>query len=377
MKKGGARPSGRTSEAAPRGFAGKPAGHTAARGKGEGEHYTPVKAGRPPARPADRPEQDFRPRGAAGAKAGPKPPGRRPEPRADRPVSRAGRDSRETPEKRVARPERDFRTRDKGPRAEEAIPARAPEHAEADERVAGINPVLELLRSGGRPLDALYIDREKGGPQFQQMVTLARRAGVQVKVVPKAALDGMSGGARHQGAVAAVSPKAYDDPYAMAEKALAKDKKPILVVLDGVEDPQNLGAIIRTAEGAGADGVVIPEHRAAHLSAAVARASAGALEHVPVAKVSNIAGYLDFLKGKGFWIVGLAGEAGKDYSLFGMDVPLAVVLGGEGSGIRPIVRNACDALVSIPMLGKVSSLNVSVSAGIILYEAVRQRKKSG
>jgi 23S rRNA (guanosine2251-2'-O)-methyltransferase len=158
------------------------------------------------------------------------------------------------------------------------------------------------------------------------------------------------------------------------EKALAKGKLPLLLILDGIEDPQNLGAIIRTAESAGVDGIIIPEHRAAHLSSAVARASAGALEHMPVAKVFNIAGFIGALKDKGFWVLGLAGEAEQDYTAFDMNLPLAVVLGSEGSGIRPLVRKSCDALVSLPMLGKVSSLNVSVASGIMLYEIIRQRK---
>ncbi|MHB8173154.1 MAG: 23S rRNA (guanosine(2251)-2'-O)-methyltransferase RlmB [Nitrospirota bacterium] len=239
--------------------------------------------------------------------------------------------------------------------------------------VAGINPVLELLRSGSRPIDALFIDKDKGGSQFEQMLAIARQKGVQVRVVPRAALEKMAFGVRHQGVVATVPPKEYSDPYKLAEDAINKGKSPLLVILDGVEDPHNLGAIIRTAEGAGADGLVIPEHRAAHLTSTVSRASAGALEHIPVAKVSNLANYLDFIKEKGFWAVGLTGDAKDAYNKPDLTVPLALVLGGEGAGIRPVIRNSCDMLVSLPMLGKVLSLNVSVAAGIMLYEVIRQR----
>jgi 23S rRNA (guanosine2251-2'-O)-methyltransferase len=275
-------------------------------------------------------------------------------------------------ERRPVRKEQPPEERREAVTHETAAPGPLPQGAE--DRVMGINPVLELLRSGGRPVDALYIDKDKGGKLFGELVTLARKKGIPVKVVPKAALDGMSGALRHQGAVAVVSPKGYEDPYGLVEGALAKGGLPLILILDGVEDPQNLGAIIRTAESAGVDGVIIPEHRAAHLSSAVARASAGALEHMPVGKASNIVGFIGYLKEKGFWILGLAGEAERDYTTFDMNAPLAVVLGGEGSGIRPLVRKSCDALVSMPMLGRVSSLNVSVAAGIMLYEIIRQRK---
>jgi 23S rRNA (guanosine2251-2'-O)-methyltransferase len=241
--------------------------------------------------------------------------------------------------------------------------------------VAGINPVLELLHSGDRPIDILFIDKDKGGSQIEQMLAMARKKGIQIRIVPRAALDKMAFGIRHQGAVATVPPKEYADAYELAEVALKKGKIPLLVILDGIEDPHNLGAIIRTCEGAGADGVVIPEHRAAHLTSTVSKVSSGALEHMPVAKVPNLANYLEFLKEKGFWTVGLAGDAKEVYSKPDLTVPLALVLGGEEAGIRPVVKNSCDMLVSLPMLGKVSSLNVSVAAGVMLYEVIRQRAK--
>ena len=247
----------------------------------------------------------------------------------------------------------------------------------SDEMVIGINPVLELLRSGSRPIGALLVDKDKGGPQFEEMIRLARKSNITLKVVPRSALDNVSNLGRHQGVVASVAPKPYADPHEMVADALKKSKTPLIILLDGVEDPHNLGAVIRTAESCGADGIVIPEHRAAHLTAAVSRASAGALEHMPVAKVANLVTFIEYLKEQGFWSIGLAGEAAQDYTTFDLTTPLAVVVGSEGTGIRPIVRKACDMLASIPMLGKVSSLNVSVATGIILYEAVRQRRSKG
>jgi 23S rRNA (guanosine2251-2'-O)-methyltransferase len=244
---------------------------------------------------------------------------------------------------------------------------------EHDDRLFGINPVLELLRSGGRVADTIYVDKDKGGKLIGEIIKNARNAGVTLKMVPKEAVDKMSDGIRHQGVVAMVTPKEYDDPDEMIKAAFAKSDKPLLLLLDGVEDPRNLGSIIRSAEASGTDGVVIPEHRSARLNATVANTSAGALEHMRVAKVMNLKTYIAKLKESGFWILGVEGGSQKNYTDFGMDVPMAIVLGGEGTGLRDVVKTSCDAVVSIPMLGKVGSLNVSVAAGIALYEVVRQR----
>lgn len=246
---------------------------------------------------------------------------------------------------------------------------------ELEGKVVGLNPVIELLKSGGRKVDTVFIDSSKGGKLFNDIMSSARRLGITVKLVPKEALDGMSPGIRHQGAVAVVSPKEYADPEELVKAALEKPVPPLFVLLDGVEDPQNLGSVIRTADAAGADGVFIPEHRAAHLSASVSRASAGALEHVPVAKVGNMAAFIEELKKSGVWVVGIETGSGHGYAGFNMDVPLAVVLGSEGAGVRPVVLKACDEVVSLPMRGRVNSLNVSVAAGIVLYEVIRQRMK--
>jgi 23S rRNA (guanosine2251-2'-O)-methyltransferase len=243
--------------------------------------------------------------------------------------------------------------------------------------VAGLKPVLELLASGDRPISSLLVDKDKGGKVFEQIIADARRAGIKVMVVPKGALDRVAGPVHHQGAVAVVSPKKYEDADELADRALAKGTPPVIVILDGVEDPHNLGAVIRAAESAGADGVIIPDRNAANLTAAVARASAGALEHMPVARIPNLSNFIEKIKEKGFWVVGLAGEAKSNYTSFDMTGPIAIVLGSEGTGIRPLVRQNCDELVSLPMMGKVSSLNVSVASGIILYEVLRQRAAKG
>jgi len=247
------------------------------------------------------------------------------------------------------------------------------EPVEHDDRVCGINPVMELLRSGGRAADTIYVDKDKGGKLIGDIIKGARKNGVTLKLVPKEAVAKLAAGVRHQGVVAMVTPKAYADGDEMIKKALAGSGKPLIVLLDGVEDPRNLGSIIRSAEAAGVDGVVIPEHRAARLNATVAKSSAGALEHMPVAKVTNLAAFIKKLKDSGFWILGVEGGSDKNYTDFGMDVPLAIALGGEGTGLRDVVKDVCDAVVSIPMLGRVGSLNVSVAAGIALYEVVRQR----
>jgi 23S rRNA (guanosine2251-2'-O)-methyltransferase len=183
----------------------------------------------------------------------------------------------------------------------------------------------------------------------------------------------MAGNNAHQGVVAVTSAKQYNDLDDLVEAK--RGQYSLLVVLDGVEDPHNLGAVIRTADASGADGVVIPERRAASVTALVAKASAGASEHLPVAKVTNIARTLEELKAKNIWTVGLDERGPQNYDALDYNMDCAIVLGAEGKGIHQLVARKCDFLVSIPMLGKVPSLNVSVAAGVMLYEIVRQRRK--
>ncbi|MBM3820700.1 MAG: 23S rRNA (guanosine(2251)-2'-O)-methyltransferase RlmB [Acidimicrobiia bacterium] len=237
--------------------------------------------------------------------------------------------------------------------------------------VYGINPVLEALRAGR----AQEIRVAAGGVQkherLRALTALARQHNVPVREVPPDVLQRDARGGVHQGVVATVD-DARD--YSVEDLVRGAPAAPLIVVLDGIEDPQNLGAILRTADAAGADGVVIQSRRSAALGGAAAKASAGAVAHVRMAEVVNIARALEDLKEAGVWTVGLAGDAPAPYDSIDFTVPSAIVLGAEGSGLRRLVRERCDFLARIPMGGHVESLNVSVAAGITLFEAVRQRR---
>lgn len=232
--------------------------------------------------------------------------------------------------------------------------------------LSGIHPVAEALRCN-HPLERLLIAQGAGGPRLQEIIDLARRASVPVRFEPRSALDRLAGTPAHQGVVALGTAKKYADLHTVEASGL-------VVVLDGVEDPHNLGAIIRTAHAAGAAAVVIPERRAAGVTDVVAKAAAGALEHLPVARVSNINRTLEDLKKRGYWIYGLDERGAEDYTKIEFTAPTALVLGGEGKGLHEQVRKHCDLLVRIPMAGKISSLNVSVAAGVVLFE---WRRKMG
>lgn len=224
----------------------------------------------------------------------------------------------------------------------------------------GIHPVAEALRARS-PLDRILIAKGAGGARIQEIVELARAASTPVRFEPREALDRLAGGGAHQGVVALGAAKKY------AEIGHISSKARLLVVLDGVEDPHNLGAIIRTAHAAGADAVVIPERRAAGLTETVAKSSAGAIEHLPVVRVTNINRTLEELKSQGYWIYGIDERGTESYSSVVWNTPTAIVLGAEGRGLHELVRKHCDTLVRIPMSGHIASLNVSVAAGIILF----------
>jgi 23S rRNA (guanosine2251-2'-O)-methyltransferase len=230
--------------------------------------------------------------------------------------------------------------------------------------LSGIHPVTEALRAG-RPLDRVLVAQGAGGPKLQAIVDMARRAEVPVRFEPRSALDRVAGTPAHQGVVALGAAKKYTDLDAVPAAG-------ILVVLDGVEDPHNLGAIIRTAHAAGAGGVVIPERRAAGLTDVVAKAAAGALEHLPVIRVVNINRTLEDLKERGYRIYGLDERGDQSYDRVDFSQPTALVMGAEGKGLHDQVRKHCDVLVRIPMAGKIASLNVSVAAGIVLFEWKRR-----
>lgn len=231
--------------------------------------------------------------------------------------------------------------------------------------LSGIHPVAEALRAK-HPLDRILVAQGAGGPRLQEIIDLARRAGVPVRFEPRASLDRLAGSSAHQGVVAMGAASKYADLDAAAAAQL-------VVVLDGVEDPHNLGAIIRTAHAAGAEAIVIPERRAASVTDVVAKAAAGALEYVPIVRVTNINRALEDLKKRQYWIYGLDERATETYDHVKYSAPTAFVLGGEGKGLHELVRKHCDVLVRIPMAGKISSLNVSVAAGVVLFEWKRRR----
>lgn len=241
-----------------------------------------------------------------------------------------------------------------------------------EETIAGRNPVCEALRAG-RPVNKIYLARGLKPATVAEITGLARERRVPVQKVDKQYLDRLVPGTAHQGIVARVAPHAYAELDDIL--AAARGDDPLLVLLDEVTDPHNLGAIIRTAEAAGAHGVVIPRRRAAAVTPAVVKASAGAIEFVPVARVGNLAVTIDALKEKGIWVVGADASARQTIWDAPLDGPLALVVGGEDKGLGRLVREKCDLLVKLPMAGRVNSLNASVAAALVLFEAVRRRSK--
>jgi len=233
--------------------------------------------------------------------------------------------------------------------------------------IYGINPVVEALRAAR--VESIRISA-RGDSRLNAVIDAAKRAGVAVKRVDAGELDRASKGGVHQGVVAIVADR---ESLGVEDLVMSAVGAPLIVVLDGVEDPHNVGAILRTVDAAGASGLVRQERHAAPLGGATAKASAGAVSHVKVADVVNVARAVETLKNAGVWTVGLAGDAEKRYDQIDYTLPTAVVVGAEGAGLRRLVRERCDWLVSIPMQGHVQSLNVSVATGVVLFEAIRQR----
>jgi 23S rRNA (guanosine2251-2'-O)-methyltransferase len=255
-------------------------------------------------------------------------------------------------------------------------PARRPEVVDDDAHVFGVQPVLEALRAGARPIERLTLAEGAHESRLREILEIARYADIPVRRVPRAELQRLAAGANHQGVIATVAAAHYAHADELLDRLAARVgtlDPPLAVVLDGVEDPRNLGAVIRTAECAGAHGVFVPERRASGLTETVAKAAAGALEYVPVARVTNLARLADELKQRGIWTVGTAADAEVNYTEWDWTQPCALVLGGEGEGLRRLVRERCDVLVRIPLRGHIPSLNVSVAAAVLLYEALRQR----
>lgn len=243
------------------------------------------------------------------------------------------------------------------------------------EWIIGRNPVLETLRSG-RDLNKILIAEGAQHGQIQQVIKLAKEANVTVQHVPKKKLDQLVDG-NHQGVAASVAAYQYAEIDDLFQRAAERGEDPFFLLLDEIEDPHNLGSILRTADATGVHGVIIPKRRAVGLTAAVAKASTGAIEYIPVVRVTNMARTIDELKERGVWIAGTDASAKVDYRQMDAKLPLALVIGSEGKGMGRLIKEKCDFLIKLPMVGKVTSLNASVAAALLMYEVYRIRRPLG
>ena len=237
----------------------------------------------------------------------------------------------------------------------------------------GRNPVLELLRSGGRRVEEIAILSEGRGPALHELLGLARRQGVKISYRTRDQLTAMAGAVHHQGVVARVAGASYASLADLLEIPAARGEAPFFVALDQIQDPRNLGALLRTAEATGVHGVIVPKHHAAGLTEAAARSAMGAAELVPVARETNLVHALEVLKGMGVWTIGAMPVGGKLLWQADLTGPICLILGGEGEGLRPLVAKNCDVLVTLPMRGRLGSLNVSAAGAVLCYEVLRQR----
>lgn len=238
------------------------------------------------------------------------------------------------------------------------------------EKVGRLNPIIEILRADQGRIQKLFIQKERGPHRIVEVIRLAKEKGIPFHYLPRRKLDLMSPG--HQGALILLAARGYSS----VEDILAGAVNPFLALLDEITDPQNLGAILRSAECAGADGIIVPERRSAGLTDAAIEVSAGAAEHLKVARVTNLARTMDELKEKGIWLVGAEGGQNECWANFDYTVPVGIVLGSEGRGLRRLVREKCDKLLSIPLFGRVNSLNVAAAAAVFFFEVARQRHRS-
>lgn len=241
------------------------------------------------------------------------------------------------------------------------------------EVLAGPHAVLEALRAGRRIIRRISLARQEHGGAVGAILRLAQDRGVPVEVRSRSDLDRLVGGGVHQGILAEAGPFPYVEAEEIVGRALRASEAAFLVALDGIQDPQNLGAIIRTAEAAGAHGLILPRDRAAAVTPAAVRASAGATEQLPVARVTNLAAFLEWVKGQGVWVVGADPTGGSLLYAADLREPVALVIGAEGGGLRPLIKTRCDMRVRIPLAGKVASLNASSAAAICIFEVIRQR----
>lgn len=255
-------------------------------------------------------------------------------------------------------------------RAEKREPRRNERDNENDGLIIGRNPVMEALKSG-TPIDTIFVNSAAGG-SIGAILRIARERGIVIKNVNDEKLTKMCGLSSHQGVIASGACAEYVSVEDILEISRKKGTKPFIIICDEIEDPHNLGAIIRTAEAAGADGIIIPKRRSASLNSTVYKTSAGAASWLPVARTSNLASAIDKLKENGVWIYGTDGS-GTDYTETSFSGGIALVIGSEGYGMGKLIKDKCDFIVKLPMFGKITSLNASVAAGIFMYEAVRQR----
>ncbi|UZQ82598.1 23S rRNA (guanosine(2251)-2'-O)-methyltransferase RlmB [Thermoanaerobacter sp. RKWS2] len=238
--------------------------------------------------------------------------------------------------------------------------------------ILGRNPVIEAIKSG-KKIEKIYVSKTAGG-NISKIINLAKEAGIVVSTTDNDILSKLAGSQNHQGVVAVGAVYKYFDVDDLLEYAEQRKEKPFLLILDEITDPHNLGAIIRSAEAFGVHGIIIPKRRAVGVNATVVKTSAGAVEHMRIAKVSNINNTIRGLKERGLWIVGTDVNAGKSFEELDYDFPLAIVIGSEGKGVSKLVLQNCDFVVKIPMKGKINSLNASVAASILIYQVVSKRK---
>lgn len=243
-----------------------------------------------------------------------------------------------------------------------------------DDQVEGRNSVIELLESG-RDINKIFIAKGEKHGSINKIIAMAKERKIIIAEVEKSKLSQMSQTENNQGVIAIVPPFDYCEVEDILELAQEKGEKPFIMILDGIEDPHNLGSIIRTAETAGVHGIIIPKRRAAQVNSTVNKVSAGAVEHMKIARVNNITETIRFLKENDIWVCGTDMDTNTYYYNQDFDMPVAIVIGSEGFGMSRLVKENCDFLVKIPMKGKITSLNASVSAGIVMYEVVKQRTK--
>ena len=247
------------------------------------------------------------------------------------------------------------------------------EQTNENEILSGKNPVLEALRAG-REMNKVWIAEGVKKAGITEIMELAKAAGIIVQFVPKNKVEQLTDGANHQGIAASVAAYRYAEIDELFELAASRNEDPFFLILDELEDPHNLGSILRTADATGVHGVIIPKRRAVGLTSVVAKTSTGAIEHVPVARVTNLAQTVEDLKKRGLWIAGTDAKGSSDYRRMDAKLPLAIIIGSEGKGMSRLLKEKCDFLYNMPMVGQVTSLNASVAAAILMYEVLRNRQ---